>query len=125
MIDFQSNALFKLTPIAINDMFTPITSFLIDGETVLAVFKTIRDQVIFTNKRIIATNVQGMIGKKVDYTTVPYRMIQTYSIETAGVIDLDCVLDIYINTIGKIRFEINGGFDIVAFNRVLSEQVLR
>ena len=64
IIDFQGNALVKLTPINSNEMLAPIRRFLIDGETVLAVFKTIRDQVVFTNKRVIAANVQGLTGKK-------------------------------------------------------------
>lgn len=124
MIDFQSNALFKLTPISPNEMLAPIRSFLIDGESVLAVFKTIRDQVVFTNKRIIAANVQGLTGKKVDYTSIPYSKIQTFSVETAGTLDLDSEIDIYISAVGKVRFEIRGSFDIVAFNRILSEHVL-
>ena len=124
VIDFQSNALFKLTPISPNEMLAPIRSFLIDGESVLAVFKTIRDQVVFTNKRIIAANVQGLTGKKVDYTSIPYSKIQTFSVETAGTLDLDSEIDIYISAVGKVRFEIRGSFDIVAFNRILSEHVL-
>jgi hypothetical protein len=84
----------------------------------------VRDQLVFTDKRIIAANVQGFTGKKVDYTSIPYSKVQTFSIETAGALDLDCELEIYISSIGKIRFEIRGGFDIVSFNRAISEFVL-
>lgn len=125
MIDFNSNSVFKLMPINRNEMLAPINQFLIEGETVLDVFKTIRDQVVFTNKRIIAANVQGFTGKKVDYTSIPYSKIQTFSVETAGTIDLDCELEVYISGLGKVRFEIRGSFDIVAFNRTSSEFVLR
>ena len=125
MIDFNSNSVFKLMPINRNEMLAPINQFLIEGETVLDVFKTIRDQVVFTNKRIIAANVQGFTGKKVDYTSIPYSKIQTFSVETAGTIDLDCELVVYISGLGKVRFEIRGSFDIVAFNRTISEFVLR
>lgn len=125
MIDFQKSVLFKLSPMPNEKMLEPINSFLIENEEVLSVFKTIRDQLVFTNKRIIAANVQGMTGKKVDYTSIPYSKIQTFSIETAGVIDLDCELEIYISSIGKIKFEIKGGFDIVKFNKVISEFVLK
>jgi hypothetical protein len=112
-------------PINRNEMLAPINQFLIEGETVLDVFKTIRDQVVFTNKRIIAANVQGFTGKKVDYTSIPYSKIQTFSVETAGTLDLDCELEVYISAVGKVRFEIRGSFDIVAFNRTISEFVLR
>lgn len=124
MIDFQKSAVFKLSPIATKHMLEPIHSFLIEGETVMAVFTTVRDQLVFTNKRIIAANVQGLTGKKVDYTSIPYSKIQTFSVETSGVLDNDCELEIYISAIGKIRFEIRGGFDIVSFNRVISTYVL-
>jgi hypothetical protein len=124
MIDFQKSAVFKLKPIDNKGMLPSISKFLIDGENVLRVFQTMRDQLVFTDKRIIAANVQGFTGKKVDYTSIPYSKVQTFSIETAGALDLDCELEIYISSIGKIRFEIRGGFDIVSFNRAISEFVL-
>jgi hypothetical protein len=124
MIDFQKSAVFKLSPISVEKTFPPISKFLIEGETILSAFQTVRDQLVFTNKRIIAANVQGLTGKKVDYTSIPYSKIQTFSVETAGMLDLDCELEIYISSIGKLRFEIRGGFDIVAFNKVVSTYVL-
>lgn len=124
MIDFQKSVVFKLNPIDQSKILTPIQQFLLDGETVLQVFQTIRDQLVFTNKRIIAANVQGITGKKVDYTSIPYSKIQTFSVETAGTLDLDCELEIYISAVGKIRFEIKGNFDVVRFNKVISAYVL-
>lgn len=124
MIDFQASTLFKLEPIPLNQMHETIGRFLIEGETVFSVFKTVRDQLVFTNKRIIAANVQGLTGKKVDYTSIPYSKIQTFSIETSGTLDRDCELEIYISSIGKISFEIRGNFDIVAFNKMISKYVL-
>lgn len=124
MIDFDSGSLFKLKPIDQKSMLAPISDFLVDGEEVLNVFKTVRDQLVFTNKRIIAANVQGISGKKVDYTSIPYSKIQTFSVETSGTLDLDCEIDIFISSIGKIRFEIKGGFDIVRFNKIISSYVL-
>jgi Bacterial PH domain len=124
MIDFQKSVLFKLTPIPLGQMLDPINKFLIEEEVVLSVFKTVRDQLVFTNKRIIAANVQGITGTKVDYTSIPYSKIQTFSVETSGTLDLDCELEVYISAIGKIRFEIRGGFDIVTFNKAISRYVL-
>ncbi len=59
-----------------------------------------------------------------DYTTIPYSKILNCSIETSGILDLDCELEIYISSIGRIKCEIKGGFDILKFNRILSEFVL-
>jgi hypothetical protein len=124
MIDFSSSGAIKLEPIAPNQMLDPIKLFMVDDEGALAVFKSVRDQLVFTNKRIIAANVQGITGKKVDYTSIPYSKIQTFSIETSGPLDRDCELEIYISSIGRIRFEIRGSFDIVRFNKIISGFVL-
>jgi hypothetical protein len=124
MIDFSKGGIFKLEPIPSNQMLEPIRLFLIDGEEVLSVFRSVRDQLVFTNKRIIAANVQGLTGKKVDYTSIPFSKVQTFSVETTGALDRDCELEIYITSIGRIHFEIRGGFDIVAFNKAISKYVL-
>jgi hypothetical protein len=125
MIDFNSASVFKLNPIPVDQTLEPIRRFLIDGEELLATFKTIRDQLVFTNKRIIAANVQGFTGTKIDYTSIPYSKVQTFSIETAGVLDRDCELDSFISAVGKVHFEIRGSFDIVTFNHTIREHVLR
>jgi len=124
MIDFQKSAIFKLSPINASKILSHIPQFLIVDESVLQVFQSVRDQLVFTNKRIIAANVQGIMGKKIDYTSIPYSKIQTFSVETAGTLDLDCELEIYISAIGKIRFEIKGNFDVVSFNKIISGYVL-
>lgn len=124
MIDFKEKTVFKLTPLDVDKILEPIHKFLLADEKVLSAFIAVRDQLVFTNKRVIAANVQGFTGKKVDYTSIPYSKIQTFSVETAGTLDLDCELEIYISAIGKIRFEISGKFDIVSFNKIISTYVL-
>lgn len=126
MIDFENGSFFKLTPINVTNLPNQVDKFLLDGEEVVAAFKTIRDSVIFTNLRVIAVNVQGLTGKKVDYTSLPYSKVQAFSIETSGAFfDLDCELDLFFaGDIGKVRFEFKSGFDIVRFNRLLSSFIL-
>lgn len=51
-----------------------------------------RDYVVFTNKRLIACNVQGITGSKKDFTSLPYSKLQAFSIETAGTLDMDAEL---------------------------------
>ena len=125
MIDFNNKKVFKLKPVDNSKMLKPIKQFLLDDENVISVFKSMRDQVVFTNKRIISANVKGITGKQVDYTSVPYSKIDVFSIETAGLLDLDCEIELYVGNLAKIRFEIKGGFDIVRFNQILSKYVLR
>jgi hypothetical protein len=69
-----------------------VEGMLILGEQVIACFKGVRDGVVFTSKRVIAFNVQGITGKKTAYTSLPYKRVQAFSIETAGVVDLDSEL---------------------------------
>ena len=124
MIDFQNGSVFKLREGDVKDIMPMVEPMLVDGETVFAAFQGIRDCVIFTNKRIIAVNVQGLTGKKKDFTSLPYAKIQAFSVETAGLMDLDCELELYFSGLGKVKCEFRGGFDIVAFNKLISEYVL-
>lgn len=124
MIDFKNSPLFKLKPIPDANIREDFFKFLIEGEEVLAAFKTIRDQVVFTNKRVIAANVQGLTGSKVDYTSLPYSKIQAFSVETSGTLDLDCEIELYLSEVGKVKFEIRGSFDLLTFNKVISQYVL-
>lgn len=124
MIDFQNGSLFKLSPVEPESQMGRVAPLLIEGEHIVAAFKTIRDSVVFTNKRVIAMNVQGLTGKKVDFTSLPYSKIQAYSIETAGTFDLDCELDLFYSGIGQVRFELRGGCDIRELCRIISAYVL-
>ncbi len=124
MIDFKNSDYLKLKPINEKDALDAVQMLLIPGEQVVVGFKTVRDKVIFTTKRIIAMNVQGLTGKKVDYTSIPYSKIQTYSVETSGTFDMDCEIEVWISSIGKVKFEITGGYDIRNLNRIISEYIL-
>jgi len=98
--------------------------FLIDGESFFSAFKSIRDQVVFSNKRIIAANVQGITGAKVDYTSLPYSKIQDFSVESSDTLDLDCEIEVYLSELGVAKFEIKGSFDLIQFNQYISQYVL-
>jgi len=95
MIDFANGALFKLSPINPAEIGPAIAPIMIQGESIVSAYKALRDFVVFTNKRLIAVNVQGMSGKKRDFTSLPYSKIQAFSIETAGTFDLDSELDLF------------------------------
>ena len=83
-----------------------------------------RDYVVFTSKRIISVNVQGMTGKKKDFTSMPYSKIQVFSVETAGVLDLDSELEIYFSGLGKVRFEFSGASDIIQIGQIIASYAL-
>ena len=112
MIDFTNKSIVKLKPINIDEGQKLVSDLLIEDEKVYFAFSSMRDKLVFTNKRIISLNVQGVTGKKVDYTSIPYSKIQTFSIESSGTFDLDSELDITISGLGIIRFELSAQTDI-------------
>jgi hypothetical protein len=124
MIDFANGALFKLSPAQPQEIVPAITPLLIEGENIVTAFKAIRDFVVFTDKRLIAVNVQGMTGKKRDFTSLPYAKIQAFSIETAGTLDLDSELDLWFSGLGKVRLEFKGQVDIRHLGRMIATFVL-
>ena len=63
MIDFNANGFFARLKKVKNDEFGKmIDDFMIEGEEVVGAYQSVRDGVVFTNKRIIAINVQGITG---------------------------------------------------------------
>lgn len=119
MIDFENKNVFKLKHD--DDYAEKVAELLIDGESVLAAFKTMRDGVVFTTKRLIAVNVQGVTGSKKDFTSLPYKNIVAYSIETSGTLDIDTELEIYFSSLGKVRFEFTGGAPIKDISHIISQ----
>ena len=125
MIDFNNASFFKLNMVG-NDVFSSqITPILIDGETILSSYKGIRDGVVFTNKRIIAINVQGITGKKKDFTSMPYSKIQVYSVETSGVFDMDSELELWFSGVGKVKFEFTSNSNVSEICKSISNFVFK
>ena len=123
MIEFNNAKYLKLRPVDDSEV-TSYSELLIDGEEVLQAFKSIRDMVVFTTKRIIAINVQGITGKKKDFTSLPYSKIQAFSVETAGTFDLDAELEIWMSGLGRAKFEFAGSYDIKQIQHFIANQVL-
>ena len=124
MIDFQNKKVFKLSKINADTVMDDISPLLVPGEGVIGAYKSMRDDVVFTDKRIISVNVQGMTGKKKDFSSLPYAKIQVFSVETAGVLDLDSELEMYFSGLGKVKFEFSGSSDIVKIGQLIGSFIL-
>lgn len=124
MVDFKNKTFVKLTSISNQEGEKIVRDILIEKEEVVASFSSMRDKLVFTDKRIISINVQGITGKKVDFTSIPYSRIQAYSVETAGTFDLDAEFDIVISGLGTIRFELSGSSNIKNICQKISEKIL-
>ena len=77
----------------LREEFSPI---LVDGEELIDAYRVLRDMMVFTNKRLILVDKQGMTGSKVDYHTIPYERIVRFSKESTGILDLEAELKIWI-----------------------------
>jgi len=103
--------------------FEPI---LIPGESIEKAFKMIKDMFIFTNKRLILVEKQ-LVGSKVDYLSIPYTNIQKFSKESAGILDLDAELKIWLKSEDQpIKKQFGkGGNNINEVYRILSQHILK
>ena len=122
MIDFDNKAVFKLK--RDEDYAEKVADLLVEGETVVDSFKSMRDGVVFTSKRLIVVNVQGVTGSKKDFSSLPYSKVVAYSIETSGTLDIDSELELYFSAVGKVKFEFSGKTNMVEISRVISERAL-
>ncbi|MBG6233568.1 hypothetical protein IWX76_000123 [Pedobacter sp. CAN_A7] len=100
---------------------------LTDTEEIEFGFKLIRDTFIFTNKRLIIVDVQGLTGSKTEFLSVAYKSISRFSVETAGTFDLDAELKIWVSseTVPSIRKKFNKSVNIFEVQKVLAHHVLR
>lgn len=124
MIDFKNGSVFKLKLTEKPGFANEVQPLLVDGEAVSLVFEGVRDFVVFTNKRIIAVNVQGLTGRKRDYSILPYSKIQAYSVETDGLMDNDGELDLWFSGLGKVRFEFKENVDLPAIAKHIASHSL-
>ncbi|MFT6195650.1 MAG: hypothetical protein ACJASU_002579 [Cognaticolwellia sp.] len=122
MIDFNNKDFFKLKQDT--NYAEKVSALLLDDEQIVDSYKTMRDGVVFTNKRIIAVNVQGITGSKIDFTSLPYKNIVAFSIETSGTFDLDSELEIYFSALGKVKFEFSGQSSMLAISKMISSYLL-
>ena len=74
-----------------------LADVLVAGESVDSAYKVLRDTFVFTNKRLILIDRQGITGKKVEYLSVPYKSMVSFAVETAGTFDMDSELKIWIS----------------------------
>ncbi len=115
---------FNLKEINVEKVRKEVMNFLLKDEEIIQAFETIRDQVLFTTKRIFVINVQGITGKKIAYISYPYSKIQYFGIETAGMLDIDSELIIAFNDGNKLSFDFKKGVDIIEISKTISEFIL-
>ena len=100
---------------------------LTENEEIELGFKLIRDTFIFTNKRLILVDIQGITGSKTEYKSIIYKSISRFSIETAGTFDLEAELKIWISSepMPSITKKFNKSVNVYDVQKVLAFHVLK
>lgn len=100
-----------------------IFPLLIQGEQPVCAFATFRDGSVFTNKRVILRDVQGMTGNKVQVMSLPYSQIVSWASENAGTFDADSELTLNTRA-GIFKLNLRGGIDVRALDNLIAQVVL-
>ena len=87
-VSFNSESVFNLKPIPLSEIQNDVRGLLVQGEECVQAFKTVRDQLVFTNKRIISVDIQGITGKRKSFASMPYAKVQYFSVQTPGFLEL-------------------------------------
>ena len=125
-VNFNQNSVFNLKPINTDAVRNEVTGLLVPNEKILYAFQSVRDQIVFTDKRIISIDVQGITGKKKSFATMPYSKVQYFSIQTPGFMEIfpDSELFLMFNNGFTAKFEFKGQVDIGMIGRIISSYVL-
>ena len=121
-----SSILGNASTMTVEQIEKEFSELLCDNETVEVGFKLIRDMFIFTNKRLILVDKQGVTGRKTEYLSVGYKSISKFSVENTGTFDLDAELKIWISSeqTPSIVKKFNKSVNVFEVQKVLANHVL-
>ena len=108
-----------------SEVHEEVRNSLVQDEKVIKAYKLVRDEIVFTSKRVIFLDKQGLTGKKMDILSVPYKSITKFSKESAGTFDLDEELKIWVRGDGlPLSYKFKGGTGLDEVYQLLSQAVL-
>lgn len=113
--------------VSLEELKKKYDTLLTDGEEIELGFKLIRDTFIFTTKRLILVDKQGITGSKTEYKSIAYKAISRFSVETAGTFELDAELKIWVSseTVPSIKKQFNKSVNVYEVQKVLAHHVLK
>lgn len=123
---FMSNLMGHASEIDPNELQKEFGNVLAEGEQIESAFKIFRDKWIFTNKRLIMLDVQGITGTKKEYHSVPYKSITHFLVESAGTFDMDCEIEIWLSgSPTPFKKELKKGIDVIGLQKTLAFYVCK
>lgn len=100
-----------------------VNNILTKDEQAIAAYKTFRDSAIFTNKRLIVRDAQGLTGKKTEIYSLPYSSILMWSTENTGIIDFNSEVQLWTR-LGVIKVKIRKGIDVRKLDQIIANATL-
>lgn len=126
MMGFLDGLMGNASEVSLPEVQKEYAKVLAPGESIEKAYRLVRDMFIFTNRRLILVDKQGITGKKTEYHSIPYRSITHFSIETAGSFDLDAELKIWISgSPVPVQKQFNKSLNIYELQSVLAAYVLK
>lgn len=100
---------------------------LVEGEGIELGFKLFHDVFIFTTKRLILIDKQGLTGNKIEYKSIPYKSISRFSIEATSKFDLDAELKIWVagEQTPSVKKQFDKSVNIYDVHHVLASYILK
>ena len=125
-MEFRDKPMQNLVRIPEKDICKNAQKLLLDGETVVGAYKTVRDQAVFTTHRIFIVDMQGVTGTRQEIFVLPYRKIVHFGIQTAGFGDplqMSQLTVCYADT-HEMSFGFVGQEELLAVARAISRCIL-
>ena len=121
---FLNSVLGNASSVSIEEVQNEWGKVLAQGEVISAAYKLVRDYIIFTPKRLILIDIQGVTGKKIEIQSIPYRSVVGFSVQTAGVMDLNAELFIWVaNQVDAIRKTFDKNVNIYEVQAILADAI--
>lgn len=121
----ETDKILEWTLIAECQIPDDVKDLLIEGEEAIAAYKTFRDSAVFTNKRLIVRDAQGITGKKVEIYSLPYSSINMWSTENAGkIFDFNAEVELWTRA-GHIKVNLQKGVDVRKFDKLIANVLLK
>lgn len=120
----ETNAILAWTLVSECSIPGDVNELLVPGEEAVAAYRTLRDSAIFTNKRLIIRDAQGLSGKKIEIYSLPYSSINMWSTENAGTFDLNAEVELWTRA-GHIKVNLKKGIDVRKFDNLIANAILK
>jgi hypothetical protein len=102
------------------------SQLLIDGELIESGFVVARDTLLFTNRRLIVIDIQGISGKQIEYLSIPYGSITKFSVLTGEKFDLNAELKLWIGSdVIPVEKKFNKDVNVYDVQKLLASHILK